>query len=94
LHVRAAMTRKAYLFAGSDAGGRRAAIAYTVLGSCRLAGVNPEQYLAEVLPRLMRGGVTEAEADQLLPQFWRDRRIQGESDRPTPTATDPEPSQT
>jgi transposase len=94
LHVRAAMTRKAYLFAGSDAGGRRAAIAYTVLGSCRLAGVNPEQYLAEVLPRLMRGGVTEAEADQLLPQFWRDRRIEGESDRPTPTATDPEPSQT
>lgn len=42
LHVRAALTRKAYLFVGSDAGGRRAAIAYTILASCRLSGVNPE----------------------------------------------------
>ena len=86
LHVRAALTRKNYLFAGSDAGGRRAAIAYTVLGSCRLAGVNPEEYLADVLPRLARGGVGETEADQLLPEFWR----QG---RPAPEAPAPiEPS--
>lgn len=39
----------------SDAGGRRAAIAYTILGSCRLAGVNPVEYLTDVLPRLARG---------------------------------------
>lgn len=70
LHVRAALTRKNFLFAGSDAGGRRAAIAYTVLGSCRLAGVNPEEYLADVLPRLSRG-VSEAAADRLLPEHWR-----------------------
>lgn len=38
LHVRTAMTRKNYLFAGSDGGAERAAIAYTILGSCRLAG--------------------------------------------------------
>ena len=73
LHVRAALTRKNFLFAGSDAGGRRAAIAYTILGSCRLAGVNPLEYLADVLPRLARG-VSPSEADQLLPAAWRDRR--------------------
>ena len=54
LHVRAALTRKNYLFAGSDAGDERAAIAYTILGCCRLANVNPVEYLAYVLPRLAR----------------------------------------
>lgn len=73
LHIRAALTRKAFLFAGSDEGGRRAATAYTILGSCRLAGVNPLEYLGDVLPKLMQG-VTPDEADALLPDTWRDRR--------------------
>src|ERR1019366_6133976 len=54
LHVRAKLTRKNYLFAGSDAGGERAAIVYTMLACCRLAEVNPVEYLANVLPRLAR----------------------------------------
>ena len=49
------MTRKNFLFAGSHPGGERAAIAYTVLGSCQLADVTPVEYLADVLPRLARG---------------------------------------
>lgn len=40
-----------FLFAGSGAGGERAAVAYTILGSCRLAGVDPREHLADVLPR-------------------------------------------
>ena len=54
LHVRAALTRKNFLFAGSDTGGERTAIAYTVLGSCQLADVDPVEYLTDVLPRLAR----------------------------------------
>lgn len=73
LHVRVALTRKNFLFAGSDAGGHRAAIAYTVLSCCRLAGVDPREYLAEVLPKLARG-VSMAEAINLLPASWRDQR--------------------
>lgn len=73
LHVRAALTRKNFLFAGSDAGGRRAAIAYTILASCRLAGVNPLEYLADVLPKLT-SGVRPADAHQLLPAMWRHKR--------------------
>ncbi len=73
LHVRVALTRKNFYFAGSDAGGRRAATAYTVLGSCRLAGVDPQQYLADVLPKLARR-VRPAEAAELLPAAWRSRR--------------------
>ncbi len=41
------MTRENFLFAGSDGGAERAAIAYTILGLCRLAGVDPLEYLAE-----------------------------------------------
>lgn len=81
LHIRAALTRKAFLFAGSDEGGRRAATAYTILGCCRLAGVNPLQYLGDVLPQLLRG-VTPDEADALLPDTWRDRRAVAPAIRP------------
>ena len=69
LHVRAALTRKNYLFAGSDAGGERAAIAYTILGSCRLAQVNPVEYLANVLPRLARR-IRLREMYALMPARW------------------------
>lgn len=70
LHVRTALTRKNYLFAGSDTGAERAAIAYTVIGSCKLAGVNPAEYLKDVLPRLTRGIRLDAAAD-LLPARWK-----------------------
>jgi hypothetical protein len=69
LHVRAALTRKNFLFAGSDAGGDRAAIAYTILGCCQLAGVDPIAYLADVLPRLT-GRVRLLDLPALLPSRW------------------------
>ena len=73
LHVRAALTRKNFLFAGSDAGGERAAIAFTILGCCRLVGVNPVNYLADVLPRLSRR-VRIRTLPDLLPAAWRAAR--------------------
>jgi transposase len=69
LHVRTALTRKNYLFAGSDAGAERAAIAYTILGSCRLAGVDPLEYLRDVLPRMTRK-VRLLDLPSLLPSHW------------------------
>lgn len=69
LHVRAALTRKNFLFAGSDAGGDRAAIAFTILGCCQLAGVDPIEYLADVLPRLT-GRVRLLDLPALLPSRW------------------------
>jgi transposase len=72
LHVRAALTRKNYLFAGSDTGAERAAIAYTILGSCQLADVNPLQYLPDVLARLS-GKIRLADMANLLPTNWKPR---------------------
>jgi len=41
--------RRNYLFFGSDSGGDRAALMYTLIGSCKLNGVEPESYLRHVL---------------------------------------------
>ena len=47
-----ALGRKNYLFAGSDAGGERAAALYSLIGSAKLNGLDPEAYLRQVLTRL------------------------------------------
>jgi transposase len=44
-----ALGRKNYLFAGSDSGGERAAVIYSLLGSAKLNGIDPEGYLTAVL---------------------------------------------
>jgi transposase len=47
-----ALGRKNYLFAGSDAGGERAAVIYSLLGSAKLNDRDPEAYLTSVLRRI------------------------------------------
>jgi hypothetical protein len=47
-----ALGRKNYLFAGSDAGGERAAAIYSLTGSAKLNGLDPESYLRHVLERI------------------------------------------
>jgi transposase len=47
-----ALGRKNYLFAGSDAGGERAAAAYTLVETAKLNGLDPEAYLRDVLGRI------------------------------------------
>jgi hypothetical protein len=74
LHRRPAVGRRNYLFAGSYAGGERAAIAYSVLASCELAGANANDYLADVLPRLARGEFTAAQFDAFVPVAWKAAR--------------------
>jgi transposase len=44
-----AVGRRNYLFAGSDAGGERAAAIYSLIGSAKLNDLDPEAYLREVL---------------------------------------------
>ena len=47
-----ALGRKNYLFAGSDAGGERAAAIYSLIGSAKLNGLDPELYLRTVLSQV------------------------------------------
>jgi len=47
-----ALGRKNYMFAGSDAGGERAAAAYTLIETAKLNGLDPEAYLRDILARI------------------------------------------
>lgn len=47
-----ALGRKNFLFVGSDGGGQRAAAMYSLIGSAKLNGLNPELYLRNVLARI------------------------------------------
>ncbi|EOH8097026.1 transposase domain-containing protein, partial [Salmonella enterica subsp. enterica serovar Newport] len=44
-----ALGRKNWLFAGSDTGGERAAILYSLITTCRLNGVDPETWLRYII---------------------------------------------
>jgi transposase len=73
LHRLPAVGRKNYLFAGSRAGGERAAIAYTLIGGCVINDVEPWEYLKDVLEKLSRGW-PQARIDELVPANWADAR--------------------
>ena len=47
-----ALGRKNYVFAGFNAGGERAAAIYSLIGSAKLNGLDPEAYLRNVLSRI------------------------------------------
>ncbi len=62
-----ALGRKNYLFAGSDAGGERAAAIYSLVGSAKLQGLDLQAYLRHVIERIAEHPVNRIE--ELLP--WR-----------------------
>ena len=57
--------RKNYLFCGSDAGGERAAAVYSLVGTAKLNGIDPEAYLRYVLQRIADHPINRVE--ELLP---------------------------
>ena len=65
-----ALGRKNYLFAGSDAGGERAAIIYSLLGTAKLNGIDPEGYLRHVLERIAEHPINRIQ--ELLPWYVAD----------------------
>jgi hypothetical protein len=65
------LTRKNALFAGSDGGAQRWAIAMTLIQTARLNGVNPQAWLTDVLERIVSRQVTVNAMHGLLPWNWQ-----------------------
>ncbi|WP_373509392.1 IS66 family transposase [Thiocapsa sp.] len=64
--------RKAWLFCGSDRGGDRAAVLYTLIQTAKLNDVDPQAWLANVLARIADHPASRI--DELLPWHWQPRQ--------------------
>ena len=64
-----AIGRKNYLFLGSpQGGGLRAEVFYTLIGTCKRLGINPFEYLRDVIDRVSTHPASRVQ--ELLPRFW------------------------
>ena len=66
---RVTLGRKNWLFAGSDAGGDRAAIHYSLVASCKLCKIDPFHYIKDVLDRISSHPASRI--TELLPSNWK-----------------------
>jgi len=64
-----ALGRKSWLFAGSDRGGQRAAVMYSLIVSAKMNDIDPQAWLADVLARIADHPASRL--DELLPWNWK-----------------------
>ena len=83
---RIAIGRKNWLFLGSTEGGKMAAVMMSFTSTCRRLGVEPWEYLQDVLTRLPT--TPAAQLDELLPDRWQAaKRVKEVSSLPTAGTT-------
>jgi len=69
-----ALGRKNYMFAGSHEAAQRTAIIYSLVGSCKMQGVNPYLWLKDVLTRISMHAINKIK--ELLPHHWKQLQVQ------------------
>jgi transposase len=67
-----AVGKRRWLFIGHPDAGWRSAVIYTIIQSCRRYGINPQEYLTDVLGRLP--SMTNQQVKELLPSHWKPKR--------------------
>ena len=77
-----ALGRRSWLFCGSDRGGQRAADMYGLIVTCKMNGIDPQAWLADVLLRI--AGHPVHRLDELLPWNWRPQPRLSPRSRPDP----------
>jgi transposase len=81
--------KRRWLFIGHPDAGWRSAVIYSIIQSCRRRGIDPQEYLTDVLGRLP--GMKNTQIDCLLPEAWqaaRAARTQDETGQPPSAAPD------
>ena len=68
-----AVGKRRWLFIGHPDAGWRSAVIYTIIQSCRRYGLNPQEYLTDVLQRLP--SMTTSQVRELLPANWKPRQL-------------------
>ena len=71
-----ALGKKNWLFFGSEDSGQRSAIIYTLVENCKRQGIDPVEYLKDVLSRLP--GMKMNEVESLTPANWKAERSSDE----------------
>ena len=72
-----ALGRKSWLFAGSDRGGQRAAVMYSLIVTAKLNDVDPQAWLADVFARIADHSASKL--DELLPWNWKRTAVDTEA---------------
>jgi transposase len=72
-----ALGRKAWLFAGSDRGGQRAAFLYSLIMTAKLNDIDPQAWLADVLARI--ADYPANRINELLPWHWASQQSAAEA---------------
>jgi transposase len=78
-----AVGRRNYLFVGADSGGERAATHYSIMRTCALNGVDPVDYLVDVLGKLAAGWPNSRLAE-LTPYGWAKAQKVAQESKPEP----------
>ncbi|MER8975008.1 IS66 family transposase [Mesorhizobium sp. M0800] len=72
-----ALGRKSWLFCGSDRGGQRAAVLYSLIVSAKMNDIDPQAWLADILARIAAHPAHRI--DDLLPWNWRSAQLRTQS---------------
>ena len=73
----AAVQKKNFLFVGNTGGGHTWAIVLSLTQTCKLNGVDPQAYLADVLERIVSGRAKTRDLPDLMPWNWAPANADG-----------------
>jgi len=77
--------KRRWLFIGHPEAGWRSAVIYSIIQSCRRRGIDPQEYLTDILGRMP--AMKNTEIDSLLPEIWQAARSKVDaSSPPSPNA--------
>jgi len=68
-----AIGKKNWLFFGDAEAGQRSAVIYTIIESCRRRGIDPHEYLRDVLTRITES--TNWQVAELTPEKWAEKKL-------------------